>query len=194
MKRVLHLAVRFTLGVAFTLPVVVACGSSTEPSGGSGIAGSYDTHWQRTAAVCSPAALPTPTESNLANYLLPPSRDTQWVSKVDIAVADTSLTLTIFDGSGAKDPLGPYIGDTQVGPGVATRTLGPIRSAPGFRRGAPWKSNFSSKKVLSRRTSAQRSTTLVWADIDPAGRSSERMCLVSVPYLIRRSSNVLSTR
>jgi hypothetical protein len=116
--------VRFTVGAVLTLAVVAACGSSTEPN--RTIAGSYDTHWQRTAADCSPVALPAPTESNLANYLVAPARDTQWVSKVDIAVADTSLTFTLFDGSGAQDPLGPYIGDTDVGPGLATRTRGPI--------------------------------------------------------------------
>jgi hypothetical protein len=115
---------RRIVGYVVTAVLVVGCGSSTEPN--RTVAGSYDTHWQRTAAVCSPAALPASTEANVANYLVPPSRDTQWLSKVDIAVADTSLTFTFFDVAGTKDPLGAYIGDTDAGPGVATRMSGPL--------------------------------------------------------------------
>jgi hypothetical protein len=112
--------------VAVALSIAGACGGTSEPGGSTSIAGSYDTRWQRTAAVCSPVPLPAPSESNLANYLIPPTRDSSWISKVDVGVTDTSLTFIVSDVSGIKDPLGAYIGDTDFGPGVATRTRAPL--------------------------------------------------------------------
>jgi hypothetical protein len=123
--RVSFAAVRSAAATGFLLSFV-ACGGTSEPASGGTITGSYDTRWTRSAASCSPAVLPAPTESNLSSYLIPPTRDSSWTSKVDVGIADTSFTFTVSDASGVKDPLGAYVGDTEVGPGVATRIRGPI--------------------------------------------------------------------
>jgi hypothetical protein len=128
LNRALFAEFRFRLGVVAGLIALTSCGSASDPGAGS-VTGSYDVHWQRTAAVCSPVALPATTDNGSTNYLVPPARDSTWVARVDVGMNDTSFTFTLFDASGAKDPLGPYVGDTPAGPGVATRTRGPITEA-----------------------------------------------------------------
>ena len=114
------------VAVGVILSFASACGGTSQPASSGTITGAYDVHWTRTAATCSPAVLPAPTEANLASYLIPPTRDSSWTSKVVAGATDTSFTFTVFDASGATDPLGAYVGDTQAGPGVATRTRGPV--------------------------------------------------------------------